>query len=241
MAAPVASFTGTPVTGMAPLTVAFADSSTNTPTSWLWELKQEGLDWEEFSTDEDPSHDFDEGVWSIRLTATNADGSDATIKTEYISVTPAPVPAPIVYVEDPDDDFDYETDWKESIDNTQPGGGDHSSRDSQESVLVGLVPFNKVRAAERYFLGYSEADLVAPYALHRELPARHPRKPQLYAYTFSSVGISPKANFDNENNEPYQLSPWENTNGDDLFYAVYELAVCTIRYKKLRARTLPRR
>ncbi|MFA5414691.1 MAG: PKD domain-containing protein, partial [Methanoregula sp.] len=33
---PVASFTGTPTSGFAPLTVAFTDSSINTPTSWSW-------------------------------------------------------------------------------------------------------------------------------------------------------------------------------------------------------------
>ena len=33
---PVAGFTGTPVSGTAPLTVTFTDTSTNTPTSWTW-------------------------------------------------------------------------------------------------------------------------------------------------------------------------------------------------------------
>ena len=38
-AAPVAVFTATPVTGTAPLTVTFADASTNSPTSWNWSFQ----------------------------------------------------------------------------------------------------------------------------------------------------------------------------------------------------------
>ena len=33
---PVANFSGAPLTGVAPLTVQFTDSSSNTPTGWLW-------------------------------------------------------------------------------------------------------------------------------------------------------------------------------------------------------------
>jgi len=82
---------------------------------------------------------------------------------------------PAIYLEDPADVFDYATDAKEAIDNTQPGGGGHSSRGSQEETLVYFIPFNKVASAKKYFLGFSYADDGAPYALHRALPARHPR------------------------------------------------------------------
>lgn len=138
---------------------------------------------------------------------------------------------PDLYVENPDDEFTYETDWKECIDNTQPSGSDTSSATSQESVLVGLVPFNKVRSAERYFLGYSYADDDAPYKLHREPPARHPRKPSQYAYTVSSVGLAPKSNSDNPNGEPYQQSPFAGLNSETLWYADYQYAVMTVRFK----------
>ncbi|MCX6696051.1 MAG: hypothetical protein NTV84_00505, partial [Methanoregula sp.] len=36
VATPVVGFTGTPTSGVSPLTVAFTDTSTNTPTGWAW-------------------------------------------------------------------------------------------------------------------------------------------------------------------------------------------------------------
>lgn len=138
---------------------------------------------------------------------------------------------PELYIEDPDDEFDYETDWKEAIDITQPGGGDVTSATSQEAVLVGYVPFNKVRSAERYFLGYSYADDAAPWKLHREPPARHPRKPSLYAYTVSSLGFVPQSNEENENREPYVESPFAGSLDETLWNADYQRALMTVRYK----------
>lgn len=71
---PVAEFSGTPLTGCAPLSVAFTDESTNTPTAWLWE-KNDGSGWVNFSgtpTAQNPTEDFAAGTWDVRLTATNA-------------------------------------------------------------------------------------------------------------------------------------------------------------------------
>ena len=93
---PVAAFSGTPLSGTAPLTVTFTDASTNTPTSWLWE-KNDGSGWVNFDgtpTAQNPSEDFAVGTWSVRLTATNAAGSDAETKTDYITAdAPPPPPA----------------------------------------------------------------------------------------------------------------------------------------------------
>ena len=86
---PVADFSGTPVSGAAPLSVVFTDSSTNTPTSWLWE-KNSGAGWVNFAgtpTDQNPTESFAAGTWSVRLTATNAGGSDPETKTDYITAT----------------------------------------------------------------------------------------------------------------------------------------------------------
>lgn len=80
--APVADFSGTPTSGNAPLTVAFADLSTNTPTSWLWDFGDG-----QTSTSQNPSHTYQSpGAYTVSLTATNAAGSDARTKTNYISV-----------------------------------------------------------------------------------------------------------------------------------------------------------
>lgn len=88
---PVADFTGVPTSGAAPLSVAFTDSSTNTPTSWLWE-KNSGSGWVNFSgtpTVQNPTESFTAGTWSVRLTATNAAGSDTKTRTNYITPSAA--------------------------------------------------------------------------------------------------------------------------------------------------------
>lgn len=89
---PVAAFSGTPTSGTAPLSVTFTDSSTNFPTSWLWE-KNDGSGWVNFAsgaTTQNPTESFSAGTWSVRLTATNGIGSDDETKTNYLSVVPAP-------------------------------------------------------------------------------------------------------------------------------------------------------
>lgn len=72
--APVASFSLTPISGHPPLTVNFTDTSTNTPTSWLWNFGDETT-----STLQNPTHIYDEiGIYTIILTATNAIGLHST-------------------------------------------------------------------------------------------------------------------------------------------------------------------
>jgi PKD repeat protein len=85
---PVAAFSATPTSGTAPLAVQFTDTSTNTPTSWKWEYQKSGTSsWTQFSTSRHPTYTFaTKGSYSIRLTATNAAGSDAEMKTGFITV-----------------------------------------------------------------------------------------------------------------------------------------------------------
>jgi PKD repeat protein len=90
---PVAAFTGTPTSGVAPLTVQFTDQSTNNPTSWKWEYKKGSGSWTQFSTAQSPSYTFTAtGTYSIRLTATNAAGSNTLTKTNYLTVSAPPKP-----------------------------------------------------------------------------------------------------------------------------------------------------
>lgn len=85
---PVAAFTGSPTSGCAPLTVNFTDQSTNTPTSWSWDFGDGGT-----STAQNPSHQYTVGGnYTVTLTATNAAGSDAEVKTNYISVNSGAAP-----------------------------------------------------------------------------------------------------------------------------------------------------
>ena len=83
--APVASFTGTPTTGTAPLAVTFTDASTGSPTSWSWTFGDGGT-----STAQNPSHTYAAaGTYTVALTATNAFGNNTMTRTGYITVTSA--------------------------------------------------------------------------------------------------------------------------------------------------------
>ncbi|OPY36106.1 MAG: PKD domain protein [Methanoregula sp. PtaU1.Bin051] len=82
---PVADFTGTPTSGNRPLTVQFTDTSTNSPTAWEWDFDNDGtVD----SYDQNPQYTYNEiGSYTVKLTATNAGGSDTETKNGYITVT----------------------------------------------------------------------------------------------------------------------------------------------------------
>ena len=89
---PVANFEGVPTSGNNPLNVQFTDLSTGNPTSWLWDFKNDGS---ATSTTQNPSYTYPNvGTYTVKLTASNAGGSDAEIKTDYITVTAAPPPPP---------------------------------------------------------------------------------------------------------------------------------------------------
>ena len=79
---PVANFSGSPTSGVAPLAVTFTDTSTNTPTAWSWTFGDTGT-----STVQNPSHTYSSGTYTVSLTATNSGGSDGETKTDYITAT----------------------------------------------------------------------------------------------------------------------------------------------------------
>jgi PKD repeat protein len=86
--APHASFSADVTNGVAPLTVAFTDLSSESPTSWLWEFGG-GVT----STAQNPTHVFAIGIHAVRLTATNAHGSTSfqmTIVATETAVIPVP-------------------------------------------------------------------------------------------------------------------------------------------------------
>ncbi len=89
---PSAEFTATPITGTVPLQVQFNDQSTNNPTSWAWDFNNDGII---DSTAQNPTHTYTQpGTYTIKLTATNAGGSDSVTRVDYITVT---VPAVDTY------------------------------------------------------------------------------------------------------------------------------------------------
>lgn len=84
--APVAAFAGSPVSGKAPLTVAFTDESTGSPTAWAWDFDGDAV---ADSTDQNPSHEYAaDGNYTVTLQVSNIGGTDLETKTNYIYVGP---------------------------------------------------------------------------------------------------------------------------------------------------------
>jgi PKD repeat protein len=79
---PSAAFKATVQSGTSPLTVQFIDTSTNSPTSWLWSFGDGGT-----STVQSPSHTYTSaGSYTVTLTATNTAGSNTVSNSGYITV-----------------------------------------------------------------------------------------------------------------------------------------------------------
>ncbi len=83
---PVADFSGSPISGDAPLTVSFTDLSANNPDSWSWDFGDGGT-----STAQNPSYTYNTaGTYTVTLTASNCAGSDVVTKVDYITVSEPP-------------------------------------------------------------------------------------------------------------------------------------------------------
>jgi PKD repeat protein len=90
--APVAQFSGTPLTGPAALDVTFTDASTGTISTWSWDFGDNTAP----SALQDPSHTYAaEGLYTVSLTVTGPGGSNTNTKPNYISVGAAPPAAPV--------------------------------------------------------------------------------------------------------------------------------------------------
>jgi C1A family cysteine protease/PKD repeat protein len=86
---PVAAFSATPISGKAPVNVAFTDTSTGTPTKWKWTFGDGTT-----SVQQNPIHKYSKaGNYTVALTVVNAKGSNTVTKTGYIKVTEKPVAA----------------------------------------------------------------------------------------------------------------------------------------------------
>ncbi len=85
--APTAQFSGTPLSGSAPLAVTFTNSSSGTtPLTYSWAFGDGGT-----STATSPVYTYTTpGTYSVTLTATNACGTDQEVKTGYVTVTTPP-------------------------------------------------------------------------------------------------------------------------------------------------------
>ncbi len=80
----VASFT-TSCTGI----IHFTDLSTNGPQSWLWDFGDSTA-----STEQNPEYTYvSNGIFNVKLIATNSFGSDTIIKNNYITISRPPSPS----------------------------------------------------------------------------------------------------------------------------------------------------
>lgn len=83
---PVANFTASNTSGKSPLTVAFTDTSMNSPTSWNWSFG-DGT----YSTSQNPTHSYSTSgtsatSYTVSLNATNLVGSNITTRADYITL-----------------------------------------------------------------------------------------------------------------------------------------------------------
>ncbi len=82
--APTASFTSNSTTGPRPLSVAFNDTSTGLPESWLWDFGDGNT-----STLQNPVKEYSFiGNYTVKLTVENEFGSDYIQKVNYITALP---------------------------------------------------------------------------------------------------------------------------------------------------------
>ena len=87
---PVASFTGTPTTGSAPLNVAFTDVSTGQITAWSWSFGDNSS-----SAQSSPQHTYASvGTYTVSLTVSGPGGSNTITRPGYITATVPPPPPP---------------------------------------------------------------------------------------------------------------------------------------------------
>lgn len=83
---PVVNFSSSAQEGCVPFIVQFSDASTNSPTNWTWNLGNGVI-----STQQNPATSYlIPGVYTVKLVASNASGTDSVIKTNYITVYSEP-------------------------------------------------------------------------------------------------------------------------------------------------------
>ncbi|MFA0833936.1 MAG: PKD domain-containing protein [Methanobacterium formicicum] len=88
---PVADFSANTTSGNAPLNVQFTDTSSNYPTSWIWDFGDSTT-----STEQNPTHTYTKpGNYTVTLTAINTAGNS----TQTLNITAIDVIPPTVTIE----------------------------------------------------------------------------------------------------------------------------------------------
>ena len=87
---PTAAFTGTPTSGVVPLSIQFNDLSTGAPVNWNWSFGDGN-----FSNLQSPLHLYAyPGLFTVSLNASNSAGSNTFTRTNYITVLATPTITP---------------------------------------------------------------------------------------------------------------------------------------------------
>jgi PKD repeat protein len=135
---PVASFTATPTTGTAPLTVGFSNGSTGTITSYAWNFGDSTT-----STAANPSKVYSvPGVYTVTLTVSGPAGSDTQTRTGYVTVNSAPASSYTLAL-------------------TASAGGSVTASPSQSSYAPGTVVTLTATPLDDYvFTGWSGGDVI---------------------------------------------------------------------------------
>lgn len=82
---PVAAFSSTTTTGVAPVTFNIQDNSTNTPTGWIWITP--GAEYPYYYSDSPYINYNNPGTYDVTLVAVNEGGRDTLKKTAFFTVT----------------------------------------------------------------------------------------------------------------------------------------------------------
>ena len=91
---PLVGFNANSTSGTVPLTVKFTDSTTGTgPFTYAWDFTNDGI---VDSTFQSPMYTYSTaGTYTVKLTVTNAGGSDSEVKSNYISLQVPLPPVPV--------------------------------------------------------------------------------------------------------------------------------------------------
>ena len=83
---PTVAFTGVPLSGVAPLAVAFDDQTTGLVTARSWDFGDGNA-----SLAEDPVHTYmDAGTYTVRLTVIGPGGNATAVRNDYVTVFEPP-------------------------------------------------------------------------------------------------------------------------------------------------------
>lgn len=87
-APPIAAFSATPISGCTPLQVQFTNQSQNNPTSFAWDIDNNGIT--DYTT-QNPLHTYaNPGVYSVKLTVSSGSGTNSVTMTNMITVNQSP-------------------------------------------------------------------------------------------------------------------------------------------------------